>query len=62
NVSALLASNRIGIGDYNSIAPRELPLASELPDTAVAALVVGLYCLAFLAIAFVIFNRRDIPS
>ncbi len=62
NVSALIASNRIGTGDYNSIAPRELPVASELPDPAIAVLVVGLYCLGFLAIAFVIFNRRDIHA
>ena len=62
NVSALIAGNRIDSAGYNSIAPRELPVASELPDPAVAALVIALYCLAFVAIAFVIFNRRDIHS
>ncbi len=62
NVSALLAENRIGTGDYNSIAPRELPLASELPDPAVAALVIALYCLAFVTIAFAVFNRRDVHA
>jgi ABC-type transport system involved in multi-copper enzyme maturation permease subunit len=60
NVRALLAANRIGLGDYNSMAPRPNPMPSDLPDLAVAGLVVGLYCLAFLAIAFVIFRRRDI--
>ena len=60
NVSAILAANRIGFGDYNTFAPRANALASNLPDPAVAALVLGLYCLAFLAIAFVIFRRRDI--
>jgi len=62
NVSALLAANRIGFGDYSSFAPRPNPLASDLPDPAVAVLVLALYCLAFLAIAFVIFRRRDIRS
>ena len=60
NVSALLAANRIGFGDYNSFAPRPNPLTSDLPDPVVAALVLALYCLAFLAIAFVTFRRRDI--
>ena len=62
NVSALLAANRIGFGDYSSFAPRPNPLASDLPDPAVAVVVLALYCLAFLAIAFVIFRRRDIRS
>lgn len=62
NASALLAANRIGFGDYNSFAPRRIPLTSDLPDPAVAALVLALYCLAFLTIAFVTFRRRDIQS
>lgn len=62
NVNALLAANRIGIGDYNSLVPRAPPQASELPDPVVAALVLGLYCLIFLAIAFVVFQRRDLHA
>jgi len=61
NVSALLAANTIG-GLYFRFAPRAVPVASELPDPAIAALVLGLYCLLFLAIAFVIFQRRDIHA
>jgi hypothetical protein len=61
NVSALLAANRIGDGDYETLVWwRSLP--SELADPAIAALVLGLYCLAFLAIAFWVFRRRDIHA
>src|SRR6266545_2097515 len=38
HVASLIAANRIGAGDYNSIAGRELPVAAELPDVWVAAL------------------------
>jgi ABC-2 type transport system permease protein len=62
NASALLAANRIGFGDYNTFAPRRVPLTSDLPDPTVAALVLALYSLAFLTIAFVTFRRRDIQS
>lgn len=63
NVNALLSANRIGSLDYNAWpTPRELPVASDLPDPAIAALIVGLYCLAFLAIAFWVFRRRDIHA
>ncbi len=63
NVMALLAVNRIGsFQDYNAFSPRDRPLASELPDPGVAALVLALYCLAFLAIAFWVFRRRDVHA
>ena len=63
NVVALLAVNRIGgFADYNAFAPRDRPPASELPDPGVAALVLALYCLAFLAIAFWVFQRRDVHA
>ena len=63
NVVALLAANRIGgFSDYNAFSPRDRPLASDLPDPGVAALVVALYCLAFLAIAFWMFQRRDVHA
>ncbi len=60
NVVALLAANQIGQVDYFSLAPRDSPPASELPDPAIAALVLGAYCLGFLAISFWVFRRRDI--
>jgi len=60
NVSALLAANVIGPGEYNAIAFREFPVASELPAPATAALVIALYCAALLAITYAIFQRRDL--
>lgn len=59
-VASLIAANRIGDGDYNSPAMRELPNPSELPDPNLAALVIVIYCAVFLVIAFAIFQRRDI--
>ena len=61
NVQALLAANRIGSLGGNSLAPRD-PALTDLPDPAIAALVLAAYCVGFLAIAFVIFQRRDINA
>ncbi len=60
NVNALIAANRIGYGDYNSMALRENPTASELPDPNISAVVLTVYCLLLVAIAFYVFRRRDI--
>ena len=62
HVSSLIAANRIGTGDYTSIAAREHPVAADLPDVWVAALVILLYSAAFAAVAFFIFQRRDLRS
>jgi ABC-type transport system involved in multi-copper enzyme maturation permease subunit len=62
HVSSLIAANRIGTGDYNSIAARELPVAADLPDVWIATLVILLYCAAFTAVGFFIFQRRDLRS
>ncbi|MBI1886746.1 MAG: ABC transporter permease subunit [Chloroflexi bacterium] len=62
NVVALLVANQVGGVDYFSLALRDNPPASDLPDPAVAALVIGLYCLGFLAIAFWVFQRRDLHA
>jgi len=61
NVQALLAANRIGSLGGNSLAPRD-PALTDLPDPGIAALVLAAYCAGFLAIAFVIFQRRDINA
>jgi hypothetical protein len=37
HVASLIAANRIGSGDYNSIAARELPVSADLPDVWIAA-------------------------
>lgn len=62
NVVALLDANQVGQFDYFSLALRDNPPASELPDPAVAVLVLGAYCLGFLAIAYWVFRRRDIHA
>jgi len=62
NVNALIAANRIGSGDYNSLAFRENPDPSELPDPTIAALVIVAYCLLFLGLTLYWFRRRDIRS
>jgi hypothetical protein len=56
HVSSLIAANRIGAGDYNYLAPRDLARAAEVPDVNVATLVVP-YCLVFLAVTFRVFLR-----
>ena len=60
NVSALLAANTIGAAEYNSLAFRELPVASELPPATTAALVIAAYSAFFLAITYAVFQRRDL--
>lgn len=62
HVASLIAANRIGSGDYNSIAARELPVSADLPDVWIATLVVCLYSVAFAAVAFIVFQRRDLRS
>jgi len=60
NAASLLAVNRIGNLEYNTLAARELPRADELPDVWIATLVLLLYCALFIAISFAVFQRRDI--
>ena len=59
----MVAANRIGAGDVSGLALRDSSVvASALPDPAVAALVLAVYCAAFLAIAYFVFNRRDLAA
>jgi len=60
NANALIAANRIGSDGYYSFAFRELPESPGLPNVWVAAFAVGVYCAAFLAIAYSVFQRRDL--
>ncbi len=62
NVMAMLAENQVGEALYFSLAPRGSPVAFELPDPVFAAFVLALYSLIFLAIAFVVFQRRDLHA
>lgn len=60
NVTAVLAANRVDSEAVNSLALRGSPLGTDLPDPAVAALVLALYSAAFLLIAYWVFLRRDL--
>lgn len=60
HVESLIAANRIGNSEYSSIALRDLASAADSPDANIAALVVVVYCLVFLAVTFAVFLRRDI--
>ena len=60
NVSAVLSANVIGSENFNSLAFRNNPLAADVPDPAVGALVLAAYCAIFLAIAYRVFQRRDL--
>ena len=62
HVASLIAANRIGNGDYTSIAAREIPLSTDVPDVWTATFVILVYCAVFLAIAFFVFQRRDLRS
>ena len=62
NIVALLAANQVGFARVDSLAFRDSPPASELPDPTVAALVLALYCAIFLAIAYWTFQRRDLGA
>ena len=60
NTSAVLSANVIGSENFNSLAFRNNPLAAEVPDPAVGALVLAVYCAIFIAIAYYVFQRRDL--
>lgn len=60
NVESLIAANRIGTSEYSSIALRDLASAADAPEVNIAALVVVVYCLIFVAVTFAVFLRRDI--
>jgi ABC-type transport system involved in multi-copper enzyme maturation permease subunit len=60
NVSALLAANTFSPVEYNSMAFRELPVASDLPPATTATVVIAAYCAFFLAAAYAVFQRRDL--
>jgi ABC-type transport system involved in multi-copper enzyme maturation permease subunit len=57
---ALIAANRLDRLEYNSLALRELPEASGLPDPWVASLMLLLFTGLFAGIAFYVFLRRDL--
>jgi len=61
-VSSLIAANRFGGVEYISFAPRERPEATDLPDPWMAALVIAAWCALLLAVAFLVFLRRDLQS
>lgn len=60
HAAAVMAPNRIGSIEYNSVAFREIPDPSKLQDPWVSAVTLVLYSIAFGAAAFWIFHRRDV--
>lgn len=62
NVAALLAANTIGSGAYNAMAFRDNSFSSDTPHPAAATLVIAIYCLIFLVIAYQVFRRRDLSN
>jgi len=62
NASAVLSANVIGAENYNSAAFRNNPLAADLPDPAVGALVLAAYSAVFLFVAYRVFMRRDLGT
>ena len=63
NVNAIMAANRIGDGYFNSFALRDIGLSgAELPNPWTAALVLAVYCLAFLGVTFYVFQKRDMTA
>lgn len=61
-VSSLIAANRFAKLDYLSFAPRDQPVAGELPEPWVATLVIIAWCAVMLGITFFVFLRRDLQS
>ncbi len=59
---ALIAANRIDANQYNSIAFRNLPIASELPDPWMAAIMLLGYSALFGAVALFVFQSRDLNT
>ncbi len=63
NVNAIMATNHIGEGNFNSLALRDIGLSrSELPDPWVAALLIGVYCAGLLAVTYGVFQKRDMTA
>jgi ABC-type transport system involved in multi-copper enzyme maturation permease subunit len=62
HVSSLIAANRFGNVEYVSFAPRERPIAGELPDPWIAALAIVAWCAVLLGITFFVFLRRDLQT
>jgi ABC-type transport system involved in multi-copper enzyme maturation permease subunit len=60
NVNSLIAENRIGTGEYNSISLREQGDPSELASPNVAALIITVHTVVYMVIAFAVFERRDV--
>ncbi len=59
---ALIAANRIDGQEYASLAFRSQPLAAELPDPWIAAMMVLLWTGVLGAVAFTVFGARDLNA
>jgi ABC-type transport system involved in multi-copper enzyme maturation permease subunit len=62
HASALLAVNKAGYPDYNTIAFRAVPDPADTPDPWLAVLMLVAFCIVFGAASFASFARRDLNS
>jgi ABC-2 type transport system permease protein len=62
HVSSLIAANRFGDVEYVYFAPRDQPVAGELPDPWIAVFAIAAWCAVLLAITFFVFLRRDLQT
>ena len=60
NAASLLAANRIDDGEYATLAFREVPDASELPDPWLSFIMLCAWSVLLLTITYYVFNRRDL--
>lgn len=59
---AMVAANRIDDREYASLAFRDAPMAADLPDPWVAALMLALISAALAGVAFASFGSRDLNA
>jgi ABC-type transport system involved in multi-copper enzyme maturation permease subunit len=62
HASGLLAVNRSGYPDYNTIAFRAIPDPADAPDPWFATSMLVAFCIVFGAVSFASFARRDLNS
>lgn len=62
NVKVLIAANKIGFSEYNSMSLRAQLNPSDAPDANVAALILAGHTAVYAGVAFFFFGRRDVTA
>jgi hypothetical protein len=62
NVKVLITANKIGVSEYNSMAPREQLSPYDAPNANVAALILAAHTAVYAGVAFFVFGRRDVTA